>query len=123
MQTGKGAVMFVERQRLDVKELEIGAEYIEKLIVRRAAAFFFAFENHNLGAWRERPVRRAACQGLVTPAALHGLSRDAKHSIAGHVTHHERDFSAINRRPGFMSGRNLRTHWVCGTANRQVDWL
>ena len=40
--------MFVERQRLDVEALEIGAEHVEKLIGRRAAAFFFAFENHNL---------------------------------------------------------------------------
>ena len=45
--------MFVERQRLDVEALEIGAEHVEKLIGRRAAAFFFAFENHNLtGAHR-----------------------------------------------------------------------
>lgn len=40
--------MFVERQRLDVEELEIGAEHVEKLLGRRVAAFFFAFENHNL---------------------------------------------------------------------------
>ena len=45
--------MFVERQCLDIEELEIGAEYVEKLLGRRVAAFFFALENHNLtGAHR-----------------------------------------------------------------------
>ena len=45
--------MFVERQCLDVEELEIGAEHVEKLLGRRVAAFFFALENHNLtGAHR-----------------------------------------------------------------------
>ena len=40
--------MFVERQRLGVEAFKVGAEYVEKLIGRRIAAFFFAFENHNL---------------------------------------------------------------------------
>ena len=45
--------MFVERLRLGVEVFEIGAEHIEKLFGRRVAAFFFAFENHNLtGAHR-----------------------------------------------------------------------
>lgn len=45
--------MFAERQRIGVEAFEIGAEHIEKLLGRRAAAFFLAFENHNLsGAHR-----------------------------------------------------------------------
>ena len=45
--------MFVERQRLGAEAFEIGAEHVEELIGRRAAAFLLAFENHNLtGAHR-----------------------------------------------------------------------
>lgn len=40
MQTGKRAVMFVERQRFGVEEFEIGAECVEKPTGRCAAAFF-----------------------------------------------------------------------------------
>ena len=45
--------MFVERQRLGVEAFEIGAEYVEKLLGRRVAAFPFPFENHNPknGSW------------------------------------------------------------------------
>ncbi|MEQ1743107.1 MAG: hypothetical protein ABL869_11510 [Candidatus Nitrotoga sp.] len=53
VQTGERVVIFAERQRICVKAFEIGAEHIEKLIGRRAAALLFAFENHNLsGAHR-----------------------------------------------------------------------
>ena len=51
------------------------------------------------------------------------IAEPHSNSIPDNPYYHECDFSAINRRPGFMSDRNARIYWVCSIANQQVDWL